>query len=581
MMKRLISTALAGLIAAWPVVGFGAAPPAPQLPSGLADVGVPIARPFGLVCAGQSNAVGRDGTNSDKTIPANTFVTNKFDAGTSFIVPAFGMTPLNYTAGGTALTTNPTAADNNQCIHFANALRKSGMIPASRPIVVIFNAIGGQPISQWVGSGTASPYFVDLVSSLTAASAAYPGFAIDHVIWDQGEGDNTAGASANNSAALYKTGFTTLLAQWRALPQWMPTTTVSVTELGLWNDNTQQDRNDILWTFRDGLFDPYVTFVSGSGLAESTEAPPYHYAGTGLVTLGYRHFEAWAQARVLGAYHSSSKSAVTGSEHVVPDQLTLVSGTPLKVSMDNLRSGALFIDATVGGTINLPSVAYAGDVTIEVLVGSTAVSFASPSTINFDNANPTTSRVLLIPTNLTNGVYRVTAQPSAATWTVTSDWPRIGGYLLSANSLPTGFTISGPGMRGSIYQITGTISLPQSLTPDGSSATFVCIGSTTCTLVSGGTPDTIFNEGGSSSTNYIVYPNTAVHLEAARGHWFVTSAQMGPPFTVSTLPACTAANKGRQAQVSDATSPTYNGALAGGGGVSVPVYCNGSAWTSP
>jgi len=32
--------------------------------------------------------------------------------------------------------------------------------------------------------------------------------------------------------------------------------------------------------------------------------------------------------------------------------------------------------------------------------------------------------------------------------------------------------------------------------------------------------------------------------------------------------------------VSDATTPTYNGALTGGGAVYVPVFCNGSAWVS-
>jgi len=52
------------------------------------------------------------------------------------------------------------------------------------------------------------------------------------------------------------------------------------------------------------------------------------------------------------------------------------------------------------------------------------------------------------------------------------------------------------------------------------------------------------------------------------------------PVTVSALPACNAASKGALRTVSDATAPTYNGALTGGGAVSVPVYCNGTAWLS-
>lgn len=50
--------------------------------------------------------------------------------------------------------------------------------------------------------------------------------------------------------------------------------------------------------------------------------------------------------------------------------------------------------------------------------------------------------------------------------------------------------------------------------------------------------------------------------------------------TVAALPACGAAQKGYLYAVSDATSPTYNGTLTGGGAVSVLAYCNGSAWTA-
>lgn len=51
-------------------------------------------------------------------------------------------------------------------------------------------------------------------------------------------------------------------------------------------------------------------------------------------------------------------------------------------------------------------------------------------------------------------------------------------------------------------------------------------------------------------------------------------------FTVSTLPTCNATLKGGLAYVTDATTPTYNAALTGGGAVVIPVFCNGTAWTS-
>ncbi len=49
-------------------------------------------------------------------------------------------------------------------------------------------------------------------------------------------------------------------------------------------------------------------------------------------------------------------------------------------------------------------------------------------------------------------------------------------------------------------------------------------------------------------------------------------------YTVSTLPI--AGQMGRLAAVSDATAPTYLGALTGGGTVKTPVFDNGTSWVS-
>lgn len=51
-------------------------------------------------------------------------------------------------------------------------------------------------------------------------------------------------------------------------------------------------------------------------------------------------------------------------------------------------------------------------------------------------------------------------------------------------------------------------------------------------------------------------------------------------FTVATLPAAAAANTGCIAYVTDATAPTYRGALVGGGAVKTLVFSDGTAWTS-
>jgi hypothetical protein len=53
-------------------------------------------------------------------------------------------------------------------------------------------------------------------------------------------------------------------------------------------------------------------------------------------------------------------------------------------------------------------------------------------------------------------------------------------------------------------------------------------------------------------------------------------------YTVAGLAAvpCNAGRTGNMAYVTDATAPTYNGALVGGGTVKVPVFCDGAAWSS-
>jgi hypothetical protein len=68
------------------------------------------------------------------------------------------------------------------------------------------------------------------------------------------------------------------------------------------------------------------------------------------------------------------------------------------------------------------------------------------------------------------------------------------------------------------------------------------------------------------------------------GNSTASIAMEGPvlltPKTVATLPACASGLKGALVEVTDATSPTYNGTLTGGGSVAIPVFCNGTAWTA-
>jgi hypothetical protein len=80
-----------------------------------------------------------------------------------------------------------------------------------------------------------------------------------------------------------------------------------------------------------------------------------------------------------------------------------------------------------------------------------------------------------------------------------------------------------------------------------------------------------------SGTKYGVFINDANASIHTVGQIVTTSTLNLGSFTVATLPA---GATGNMARISDATAPTYNVALTGGGAVSVPVYYNGSAWVS-
>jgi hypothetical protein len=63
----------------------------------------------------------------------------------------------------------------------------------------------------------------------------------------------------------------------------------------------------------------------------------------------------------------------------------------------------------------------------------------------------------------------------------------------------------------------------------------------------------------------------------ATGRVFITREYLRRAYTVATLPAGVV---GDRVYVTDATAPTYNGTLTGGGAVTIPVFYNGTIWVS-
>lgn len=111
----------------------------------------------------------------------------------------------------------------------------------------------------------------------------------------------------------------------------------------------------------------------------------------------------------------------------------------------------------------------------------------------------------------------------------------------------------------------GTVSLANG-TPGGASVTLANAAT--------GTPWTLYLPPGPGAAGTVWTSNGP----GASGSW--TSPNQLPVTTVSSLPTCGSGQKGLMYAVSDATSPTYNGSLTGGGSSFVSALCNGSSWTA-
>ncbi len=155
------------------------------------------------------------------------------------------------------------------------------------------------------------------------------------------------------------------------------------------------------------------------------------------------------------------------------------------------------------------------------------------------------------------------------------------GYQ-SGNSNTTGFSNTLNGYQSMYYNTTGYFNIAIGLragmfisggiTANQTSNTSIYLGLNTKALADGGANEIIigYNTTGAGS-NTVTLGNTSITKTILRG----TVSTSG--YTVATLPTGVV---GMRAYVTDATTPTYLGALTGGGAVTCPVFFDGTAWVS-
>lgn len=134
----------------------------------------------------------------------------------------------------------------------------------------------------------------------------------------------------------------------------------------------------------------------------------------------------------------------------------------------------------------------------------------------------------------------------------------------------TGIILYGPGATG--VETLGGLNVPS-----------ISSGSTSALNLqtSGGTQVQVYNTASANHALEFTGSNGGNPIIGTNAGFVSFGTGIVPPITiVSSLPTCNSGNKGLLYTVSDATTPTYNASLTGGGSVSVLAYCNGSAWTA-
>lgn len=579
---KLFTRVLAGaLLLASPTGAFAQATQAPvTLPALLADIGGPAASgcPYILVGAGQSVEAGAD-HNGPHNNPANTYIANVAGSGTAtaFVAATYGAAPLNIGTdgvGGQNVTTS-TASNTyvNPAVSYAWYLRQSGLIPASRPIVIIPDWLGAQSISDWV-DGTPTDMWTPLTARLAlfnASTLSPSGVAcpINHVQWNQGQNDTSG---TYGSASAYLGAFDRLIVKFQALSNWSKFTRMDIAQMGTWAGATGMDRIDALDTMDSGCRYSFATETSTQGLTQSTDQPGPHPDGNSVDEIGRRSFVNDQAGRIGGAYRCAPRNA---------QPQTITTSGAYVASVDETRNGVLY--QVNGASIQLPNAALLKGTEPIYLFSSAGATLTSAGTLRGENLPGTTSSFTLAA-----GVRYTAEQLDGTSFYLRRDsGPMIGNQ---ACNFSTGFlsgaqALSNRNFSGACYGLsTATVTLTAAFGEQG--MFFGAVGTSTIALASG---NFTFPDGTTGTTITLTVGQAVqiVGVPGAANALIMLVSYIGQPApglqasTVAALPACSATTRPFPRMVSDAAaSPVYNATVTGGGSLYLPVFCNGTNWTN-
>ena len=271
---------------------------------------------------GQSNAVG---VNNGGPNPANSLV-KTWNGATG----TWGGS--DYTAAPWSLSTpNGNGGNNNIALALAHRIADE----TGSEVYIIYDAVGGQSIDQWVGSGTSSARYAAFKTKVQAAlsSTALSGITtLDYLIYAQGEED-----ALTMDFSTYRTKFTTLDTQFRA-ESWMASTTPMLvmgmsglhTRYQVWQaqlDYCENVNRSCVYVNSMGLKTQYDSTGSGDythWLGAALWEHGYHRAWYALAERGvsHRYSPAMFYARGTGPWRGESDAIALFSSLVSRDSAT-------------------------------------------------------------------------------------------------------------------------------------------------------------------------------------------------------------------------------------------------------------------
>lgn len=385
--------------------------------------------PLVVVITGQSNAVGvRTGGPNPASAKVKTW---------DGITGAWGGSDINgypwrrVQPDGNSQDGGETGC-NNTALSFAHRLADE----TGRPVYVIFDAYSGQPISQWVGSGTSSVRYAAIKAKVVAALAS-PELAskgitkIDYLLWAQGE-DN----ALTDDFASYAAQFSTLDTQFRA-ESWMtdktPMLVMGMSGLHnryqIWQAQLNHCEN----------INRHCIYVNSAGLKTQFEIDGTgdytHWLGASLWELGYyRAYDALTDRGISHRaspvpFYSRGNGAWAGQADAIAlfDNLVGYSCRTGGVGLTDTFTGD---GSTTAFTLTLDGVV--SSVTVAG-VASTSWTQSSP-TLTFSSAPANGAAIVVTYSQAINGP----AATGSISWgyrcNADGNYNMAGGYLSSVNN---------------------------------------------------------------------------------------------------------------------------------------------------